>query len=79
MLTPIASNMTEVSTPNGNRVLYSYSTPVAAYLQGVGYCRTDKRWSVTTSRHINKWLDGAEAADRSQGFFDTLLSVSTNS
>ena len=54
-LTPIASNMTEVETSEA-RILFSYRTPVAAYVFGEGFVRTEKWWSVTTSRHINKWL-----------------------
>ena len=64
-LTPIASNMTEVETSEA-RILFSYRTPVAAYIYGEGvpiageiyrgYVRTAKWWSVTTSRHINKWI-----------------------
>ena len=54
-LTPLASNMTEVETDLG-RVLFSYRTSVAAYVYGEGFVRTKKWWSVTTSRHINKWL-----------------------
>ena len=52
-LTPLASNMTEVETDLG-RVLFSYRTPVAAYVYGeMGghFVRTEKWWSVTTSRH----------------------------
>ena len=60
-LTPIASNMTEVETSEA-RILFSYRTPVAAYIFGEGYVKTEKYWSVTTSRHINKWgaRDGKE-------------------
>ena len=54
-LTPFASNMTEIETDVA-RILFSYRTPVAAYVFGVGYFKTDKYWSVTTSRHINKWI-----------------------
>ena len=54
-LTPIASNMTEVETKDA-RILFSYSTPVAAYIFGEGFVKTEKYWSVTTSRHINKWF-----------------------
>ena len=57
-LTPIAANQTEVSYNNGTQVFFSYRTPVAAYLPSQGYIRTAKKWSVTTSRHINKWLGG---------------------
>ena len=55
-LTPIAANQTEVSFNNGTQVFFSYRTPVAAYSPDKGYIRTNKFWSVTTSRHINKWL-----------------------
>ena len=57
-LTPIAANQTELSLNNGTQVFFSYRTPVAAYCPSKGYIRTAKYWSVTTSRHINKWLDG---------------------
>lgn len=52
----IASNMTEVETAAGVTLLFSYKTPVAAHVPDRGYLRTSKRWSATTSRHINKWL-----------------------
>jgi len=55
-LTPIAPNMTEIETSEA-RILFSYRTPVAAYVFGRGYVKTEKKWSVTTSRHINKWMD----------------------
>jgi hypothetical protein len=57
-LTPIAANQNEVELNNGTQIFFSYKTPVAAYLPEKGYVRTDKFWSVTTSRHINKWLQG---------------------
>ena len=76
-LTPIASNMTEVETDSA-RVLFSYRTPVAAYVFGKdgfggGFVRTKKWWSVTTSRHINKWLDGGTAKEVPQTYLDKLV------
>ena len=68
----IASNMTELTLENGIRVLFSYSTPVACESVGKRY-RTDKKWSQTTSRHINAWLGGAEAEEVPQEFFENLL------
>jgi hypothetical protein len=51
----IGSNMTEVE--HGDlTVLYSYETPVAFLSPKGGYV-TDKRWSVTTSKHIAKFFD----------------------
>ena len=37
-------------------VFFSYKTPVAVRLSDGRFKRTDKRWSVTTTRHINSWL-----------------------
>jgi len=71
-LKPLASNMTEVETAKAT-ILFSYSTPVAACMNdGTGFIRTSKKWSVTTSRHINKWLDGAKAREVDQTELDAL-------
>ena len=68
-LTPIAANQTELSFTNGAQVFFSYKTPVAAYCPLRGYIRTEKFWSVTTSRHINKWLKGiTEVTEVSQNY-----------
>ena len=75
-LTPLASNMTEVETDLG-RVLFSYRTPVAAYVYGeMGgqFVRTKKWWSVTTSRHINKWIGKDVTTEEvSQTYLDNLV------
>ena len=72
-LTPIASNMTEVETSEA-RILFSYRTPVAAYVFGEGFVRTEKWWSVTTSRHINKWIGKDVTTEEvSQTYLDKLV------
>ncbi len=53
-LTQIAPNQTEIETSQA-RILFSYRTPVAAYIFGEGFVKTEQYWSVTTSKHINKW------------------------
>jgi len=59
-LTPIKANMTEVEV-NGKTVLFSYETPVAI-IEGtnpdgsIAYYKTSKKWSATTTRHINQWF-----------------------
>ena len=40
---------------DGTHVLVSYSTPVAAFVPGRGYLRTDRRFSRTTNRHVSEW------------------------
>ena len=70
----VGSNMTELLT-NGYTVLFSYETPVAA-LTPQGYVRTAKWYSQTTTRHINKWLDGVTAEEMPQDFFDSITGES---
>jgi hypothetical protein len=36
-------------------VCLSYGTPVAAFVPGQGYVKTDRRYSVTTSKHANQF------------------------
>jgi hypothetical protein len=70
---PVASNMTLLETPK-HIVLFSYATPVASFDKSTySFNRTSKKWSKTTTRHINKWLDGVKAIDQSQDYFDSLL------
>jgi len=54
-LRPIKANMNEITVGNIT-VLFSYKTPVAYHESGVGYAKTNKYWSRTTSRHITQWL-----------------------
>lgn len=51
----IGSNQTELSLDNGVTVLFSYQTPVAIHIPGKGYYRAERMYSITTTRHVNKW------------------------
>ena len=65
-LKKLGSNMTLIKMTDCE-ILYSYETPVAALrYSDHEYLRTDLFWSVTTSRHINQWLQGVEAQTISQ-------------
>ena len=78
-LTPIAANQTELEIGTGVVVFFSYKTPVAAFIPGQGYLRSNHKWSRTTSKHINQWLrrmtgSGSYAATEvDQSVFDTLV------
>ena len=63
--------MTEVETKDA-RILFSYRTPVAAYIFGEGFVKTDQFWSVTTSRHINKW-GARDAKEIPQSILNSLV------
>jgi hypothetical protein len=68
----IGNNQTEVETETAT-ILVSYQTPVAACLNdGTGFVRTNKKWSKTTSRHINKWLGGERAREVDQSVLDNM-------
>lgn len=72
-LKQIGSNLTEATT-KGERILFSYETPVAYQSLKTGiYFKTTKKWSKTTSKHINAWLNGAEANELPQIEFDDLV------
>lgn len=73
-LTPIKANMTELEIGN-KRVLFSYKTPVAYQeLTTIGdYYKTNKKWSQTTTRHINQWLGGNGAKFVDQETIDNLV------
>ena len=71
-LIPIGSNQNMITTNKGDQVLFSYQTPVAAYVDG-DYIRTSTKWSSTTSRHINKWLEGVKAKEVDQTILDALV------
>ena len=49
------SNQTECPFNDGAKILFSYETPVAAYLPERGYIKTSKKWTATTTRHIDNW------------------------
>lgn len=80
-LKPLAANMTELELAGGVKVLFSYRTPVAAvvFIDGMAQAvKTEKRWSNTTSRHINKWAKDFPAFlnnwdVKPQEYFDNLI------
>lgn len=62
----VQANVIEVSTSKFD-LLLSYGTPVAIDLHQeveyggekyIGAYKTDEYWSVTTSKHINRWYRG---------------------
>ena len=71
----IAANQTEIVLNNGTTIFFSYDTPVAAQLPDYEYVRTSTKWSVTTSKHINKWLEGVTATEVSQEILDNLVAA----
>ena len=73
----IAANQTEITLANGTIVFVSYETPVAAFIPGRGFVKTSTKWSVTTSKHVNQFIQRTNPTinipEESQEFFDTLL------
>ena len=71
-LKQIASNMTELTVNPSVTVFFSYETPVAACV-ACKPVRTEECHSITTTKHINKWLNGCEARTVSQSYINGLL------
>ena len=68
----IGTHQTELETEKA-RILFSYDTPVAAYLYDEHqYIRTSKRWSNTTTKHINTWLNDSPCLIVPQDVLDEL-------
>ena len=71
-LRPLGSNMNE-SVVEGKYILFSYKTPVAGWDES-GAFRTEDFFSVTTSKHINKYLGGKDVGRKvSQKFIEDLV------
>ena len=71
-LNPVGSNMNEVVI-EGKYILFSYKTPVAGWDES-GAFRTEDFFSVTTSKHINKYLGGKDVGRKvSQKFIEELV------
>lgn len=78
-LIQVGSNQTELQFIKDGmiyKVLFSYETPVAFKAIGINGLsqswRTDKKFSVTTSRHINKWIDAKHGIAK-QSEIDNLI------
>lgn len=71
-LKTLGSNKTELHLDNGAVVFFSYNTPVAAQLAEGGFVKTNRKWSVTTSKHISQWLAGRNAQEIDQSVLDNM-------
>lgn len=69
----MASNYHVKVTPLGHTVCISYTTPVAACVNGKFY-KTNKKYSVTTTQHVNKFLNGVQAEAVDPEVIEAILS-----
>ena len=73
-LKSLAANRTLLIFNKGiTEILFSYETPVAGYSNKLGYIKTDKYYSKTTTRHINKYIDDKPHTVVSQSVINDLL------
>tara|TARA_R110002124_G_scaffold244816_1_gene409914 strand:- start:284 stop:508 length:225 start_codon:yes stop_codon:yes gene_type:complete len=66
----IGSNMKELETGKVS-IMFSYETPVAGW-DDEGAFKTATHYSATTTRHINKYLDGAPARSVEQSYINSI-------
>jgi hypothetical protein len=69
-LSQLSGNKNQITLADGTQVLFSYHTPVAAWINGE-FFKTSKKWSNTTTRHINSWVH--LATEKPQEYFDNLV------
>jgi hypothetical protein len=69
-----ARNTTVKMAWDGTQILFSYATPVTAFIPHQGYIRTDQFYSVTTTKHINRWVKG-ECRKVTQAEIEALLAA----
>lgn len=70
---PVGPNQTELHK-SGMVVFFSYETPVAAMLPSGRYIRSEQKYSRTTTKHVNQWLQGVTSAETvPQAQIDALL------
>jgi hypothetical protein len=55
-LKPLVTNKTELQLED-RAVLFSYQTPVAVLVYGVGLFVTETKYSRTTTKHISQWCN----------------------
>jgi hypothetical protein len=73
---PIGNHQTLVFKDDGTVILISYVMPVAAYIPGKAFVRTDQFYSRTTSRHIQEFVKDCDIV--SQEFLDGLMKETTD-
>ena len=71
-LKKLGNNETQLHINKDLVVLFSYNIPVA-FLQDGKYFKTNKKFSVTTSKHINKWIGEAPAQVVDQSKIEELV------
>lgn len=57
---------------NGNEIMTHYGTALAGIVNGV-LVKTDRHYSVSSTRNINLYLNGAEAKEMPQEALDYVL------
>ena len=73
-LVNIGTNQTELQFDNNNtQVFFSYETPGSANSDDTGDIRTNVSYSVTTTRHINKWVGDNKCETVSQDVINNLV------
>ena len=69
----IGLNQTELVLNDKSRLFFSYSVPVVFINAKNQAFKTSKKYSATTTKHINKYLNGKNAEYKNQEFFDNII------
>lgn len=72
----MTANVATINLSDGRVVTTSYGVPVAVFVPGRGHLKTDRKYSVTSSRHANLYArqNGSEAREIPHAEFRALVS-----
>lgn len=63
---------TVIEANDGTEILISYTTPVAAYTEELGYVYTSEKYSCTTTKAINLFLFKGTSTEVEQSVIDEI-------
>lgn len=69
----VSGHASVISLSDGREVCLSYGTPIAVFVPGRGVLQTDRKYSVTTSRHANAFMQGSTHTVIPHAEFRTLV------
>jgi len=68
----LGANKTQLHLADGTLVFFSYKTAVAALVPGKGWIRSSTKYSATTTKHVNQWIQ-SPATEVDQWDIDQLV------
>jgi hypothetical protein len=73
----MSANQSTIKLTDGREICLSYGVPVAAFIPGMGYVKTSRKYSVTTSRHANSYTGDSATVIEDSEFCKMIAPIET--